>query len=324
MLDQYGRNIHYLRISVTDRCNLRCFYCMPAEGIPWIDHSKILSYEDTIRLVRIFASLGIDRIRLTGGEPLVRKNVSALVAGLKQIEGIRTVSLTTNGVLLKEMLPKLMAAGLDGVNISLDTLDRRQYEKVTRRDELLKVIEGIAAALAEPKLTVKINCVALKENKNQWVSLARLAKNHRLAVRFIEMMPIGLGRQFVGEQQEAILKELEPVFGKAESCPCSLEKGPGRYVKFAGFKGYVGFISPMSHAFCASCNRVRLTSTGFLKGCLQYSKGVDLHAMLLSGADDAALREAIRQAIYTKPEHHHFQEAVRDGDEKHTMNEIGG
>ncbi|MGN0308951.1 MAG: GTP 3',8-cyclase MoaA, partial [Lachnospiraceae bacterium] len=193
MLDQYGRKIHYLRLSVTDRCNLRCLYCMPEKGVEWIAHENLLSYEEMVRLIRIMTRLGIDKVRLTGGEPLVRKGLWELVRRIREIEGINKITLTTNGVLLKEQLPELVEAGISGINLSLDTLDRRQFMEITRRDELEQVLAGLQAALEVPGLTVKVNCVPMESNKEQLVPLAGMAGKQNLAVRFIELMPIGLG-----------------------------------------------------------------------------------------------------------------------------------
>ena len=324
MLDALGRNIRYLRISVTDRCNLRCRYCMPAEGVEWVDHSAILTYEQITRLVGLFAAMGVEKVRLTGGEPLVRKGLHSLVRSIKQVPGIRRVYLTTNGLLLADQLPGLLDAGLDGVNLSLDTLDRAQFEALTRRDELDRALAGLDAALDAPNLTVKGNCVPSGENDDQLVPLAALAKEQDLAVRFIELMPIGLGSSLTRRTEAEVLTMLESAFGPALPCPQEEGGGPGRYVTFPGFRGKVGFISAVSHRFCQSCDRVRLTAGGFLKTCLQYDCGADLKALLDAGADDAALTAAIREAIAQKPEGHHFGQAPTGRDEGRNMNQIGG
>lgn len=324
MYDQFGRNIRYLRVSVTDRCNLRCRYCMPEEGVEWVDHSAILSYEQIVRLVRLAAGLGVEKVRLTGGEPLVRKGLAGLVKELKSIDGIRTVSLTTNGVLLAEQLPGLLEAGLDGVNLSLDTLDRAQFASLTRRDELPRALEGLEAALAAPGLTVKVNCVPSGGNDAQLVPLAALARDRDLTVRFIELMPIGLGDTLTRRTEEEVLARLEEAFGPSLPCEPDRLGGPSRNVTFQGFQGKVGFISAVSHQFCQSCNRVRLTATGFLKTCLQYDHGVDLKALLDAGADDTALQTAMADAINHKPASHHFGRQREAADEGRNMNQIGG
>lgn len=324
MLDGLGRNIDYLRISVTDRCNLRCVYCMPPGGVTWVSHENILTAEEIIRLCRLFADLGIHRIRLTGGEPLVRKGLSHLVGEIRSIPGIDHISITTNGILLAEQLPALLDAGLDGVNVSLDTLDQAQFASVARRDELERALAGLEAALAAPSLNVKLNCVPYGENDDQLAPLAALAKNSRLAVRFIELMPIGLGDSMQHRSQEEVLELLEQSFGSALPCVQAEGGGPGQYVTFAGFQGKVGFISALSHKFCDACNRVRLSATGYLKTCLQYDTGANLKALLATGADDAALREAIVDAIHAKPASHHFSQERQTRDETRTMNQIGG
>lgn len=323
MLDGCGRSIDYLRISVTDRCNLRCAYCMPEQGVKWVDHHEILSYEEILRLVELAASLGVRRVRLTGGEPLVRRGLSGLAAGIKAIPGIQWLGLTTNGVLLEKQLPALLEARLDGVNISLDALDRARYAAITRRDELPAALAGLEAALAAPGLTVKLNCVPLADNEDQWVPLAALARDRGLVVRFIELMPIGLGGGLPRRSEAQVLSRLEAAFGPARPLEGPGD-GPARYVAFPGFRGRVGFISAMTHPFCTACDRLRLTVSGFLKTCLQYQNGADLGALLEAGADDEALRAAILEAVRRKPAGHHFGSPPGPGDEDRNMNEIGG
>ena len=254
----------------------------------------------------------------------MRKGLDSLVRSIKQVPGIRRVYLTTNGLLLADQLPGLLEAGLDGVNLSLDTLDRAQFKAITRRDELDRALAGLNAALAAPGLTVKINCVPSGENDDQLVPLAALAKDRELAVRFIELMPIGLGSSLTRRTEAEVLARLESAFGSALPCPQEEGGGPSRYVTFPGFRGKVGFISAVSHRFCRSCDRVRLTAGGFLKTCLQYDCGADLKALLDAGADDAALAAAIREAIAQKPEGHHFGQASTGRDEGRNMNQIGG
>lgn len=325
MTDRLDRRISYLRMSVTDRCNLRCTYCMPSEGVPSLAHGDILSYEELLRLTRLFARQGVRRVRLTGGEPLVRRDLDRLVSGLKEIPGIEWVGLTTNGVLLKEQLPALLRAGLDGVNLSLDTLDREQYRQITRRDSLAEALEGLEAARSCSALQIKINCVPTGLNRDQWVSLAALAQGTpALDVRFIELMPIGLGNGIPRCEEAEVLAKLERAFGPARSCPPEPGAGPARYVAFAGFAGRVGLISAVSHPFCGGCNRIRLTARGGLKPCLQYGLETDLAALLRGGASDEALSMQIRQTIWEKPASHHFQCASALGDERRAMNQIGG
>ena len=325
MIDRCQRDIDYIRISVTDRCNLRCVYCMPEEGVQWVPHNAVLSYEEILRLCRVFAGLGLSKIKLTGGEPLVRRGMDRLIADIKAIPGIRCVTLTTNGVLLAQQLPGLVSAGLDGVNISLDTLNREQFRAITRRDELDRVLAGLNAALECPGLNVKINCLPMGRNDDQLVPLVELARERPLSVRFIEVMPIGLGKDLTYRSEDEVRAMLEARFGPMEPFHGRLGNGPCHYFSLPGFAGKVGFISALSHQFCSECNRVRLTSEGFLKTCLQYELGVDLKALMQDGRDDAFLAEAVRQAIYNKPLQHHFADTSgQEALEHHGMSQIGG
>ncbi len=325
MLDSYGRSINYLRISITDRCNLRCAYCMPDDGITWLPHEDILSNEEILRLCKIFAKFGVKKMRLTGGEPLVRKGLPQMIEQIKTIDGIESVSLTTNGVLLAQQLPDLLSAGLDGVNLSLDTLDREQFHAITRRDLLGDTLAGLQAAIqVADRLNVKVNCVPMGDNDKQLVPLAQLAKDNPIAVRFIEMMPIGLGSSQARRTQDEVTAMLEKVFGPIQSCDRAVGAGPSQYVTFQEFQGKIGFISAMTHKFCSDCNRVRLTATGFLKTCLQYDIGEDLRSILRSSQDDTLLEEAITHAILNKPVAHHFAEENTQQDENRKMFQIGG
>lgn len=325
MTDRCDRVIDYLRVSVTDRCNLRCVYCMPRQGVRWLPHDDILSYEELVRLCRIFAGLGIGKIRLTGGEALVRKGVSGLVRELKAIPDIERVNLTTNGLLLAQQLDALVSAGLDGVNVSLDAVDEERFRSITRFGGAARVTEGIERALSCPQLSVKVNCVPLGANDDQLVKIAAMARDRALAVRFIELMPIGLGRSLTYHGEGEVRALLEEAFGPMTPYPFSLGNGPCRYFSLPGFVGKIGFISAMSHRFCHSCNRVRLTAQGFLKPCLQYRLGADLRALLRQGADDDELGAAIRQAVLSKPDGHRF--LCDEGGpelEQHIMSQIGG
>ena len=308
MFDSSSRNIHYLRLSVTDLCNLRCRYCMP-DGVEKLEREAVLTYEEFLRLAALFAQCGIDTVRVTGGEPLVRKGVDQLVAGLKAIPGIRKVTLTTNGILLARQLPALLDAGLDSVNISLDTLRPEVFQRITARDEFSHVMEGLRAALASG-IPVKLNCVPQAGvNEGELEDLAALAEAHPLQVRFIEMMPIGYGAAMPcvsGPELRARFanrwSELHPVEGT------TFGNGPAVYYTVPGWKGSIGFIAAVHGKFCASCNRVRLTSQGFLRPCLASETECDLRALLRGGADDARLRTAIRETIWSKPREHHFED----------------
>ena len=309
MFDSTRREIHYLRLSVTDLCNLRCRYCMP-DGVEKLEREAVLTYEEFLRLAALFAQCGIDTVRVTGGEPLVRKNVAQLVAGLKAIPGIRKVTMTTNGILLAQQLPALLAAGLDSVNISLDTLRPEVFRQITARDDFAAVQAGLQAAL-ESGLPVKLNCVPQAGvNEGELEDLAALAENRPLQVRFIEMMPIGYGaampcisgpelRQRFARRWPELQPLTEAAFGN----------GPAVYYTVPGWQGSIGFIAAVHGKFCASCNRVRLTSQGFLRPCLASEAGCDLRALLRSGADDTQLLAAIRETIWAKPREHHFEDS---------------
>ncbi len=326
MIDGYGRVIDYIRISVTDRCNLRCVYCMPQEGIQSVGHDEILCYDEILRLAGIFASLGIRKIKLTGGEPLVRKGVPHLVVGLKKIPGIEQVTLTTNGIGLKEQMQPLAEAGIGAINLSLDTLNPAVFEKITRRPAFEQVMEGLNEALKYLEIPLKINCVPMNMDGQNVTEIAELARKYKIHVRYIEMMPIGFGKQFGFQSEEEILKELEKRYGPSRPFDGKLGNGPGHYVSFEGFAGKIGFISAISHKFCDQCNRVRLTSQGFLKTCLQYERGADLKALLRGGASDEKIRFAAEAAIRSKPVSHQFLQGREPDDDKetHTMSQIGG
>ena len=324
MTDSYGRNIDYIRISITDRCNLRCVYCMPEEGVEPVSHDEILSFDEIIRLTEIFASIGIKKVKLTGGEPLVRKGAVELVKKLKEIPGIEQVTITTNGICLTETMKELAEAGIDGINLSLDTLNPEAFEKISRRTYFDKVMEGFEEALKYPKIPLKINCVPMGVEGQNVLELAELARKYPVHVRYIEMMPIGLGRQFICKTEDEILSELEEHYGKYEVYSQKLGNGPGHYYQFEGFKGKIGFISAMSHKFCDSCNRVRITAQGYLKTCLQYDVGSDLRRLMRGAASDEEIREAICDAISRKPLSHQFTEAFTEHREEHMMSQIGG
>lgn len=324
MLDQYGRIIDYMRISLTDRCNLRCIYCMPEEGICQIPREELLGQDEIIKICRLAGELGISRIKLTGGEPLVRRICVPLVKELKALPGIQQVTLTTNGILLKEQLPGLMEAGLDALNISLDTLEAENFRRITRRNELDRTLEGLEAALSYPSLKVKINCVPTFQTDQELLQVAALARENPLHVRFIEMMPIGLGKDFTARDENSVKEILEKKYGILTPVSEILGNGPCHYYTLGGFKGKIGFISALSHKFCNQCNRVRLTSTGYLKGCLQFENGVDLKALLRNGASDEILKNALQKAIFEKPAGHNFQEKKNGREESHIMSQIGG
>ena len=323
MLDGQGRTIDYMRISITDRCNLRCRYCMP-NGISWVPMEQILTYEEIKALAIEAAELGIRKIKVTGGEPLVRKGCPSLVGMLKSVPGVEQVTLTTNGVYLEEYVEELKDHGLDAVNVSLDTLNPQRFYDITGRDDLKKVLNGIEAALRE-QIPLKVNVVLQKgQNEDEWMNLASLAKERKLDVRFIEMMPIGYGREFQFRGEEEICRILERAYGIMTPVTERYGNGPCHYYKIEGFQGKIGFISAMTHKFCDQCNRVRMTAEGYLKACLQYQTGTDLKSLMRSGCTDEELTEAIQKVIWEKPVSHHFTSVEAEADEERLMSQIGG
>ena len=333
MKDHLGRTIEYLRISLTDRCNYRCIYCMPEEGVVSLPHEQILRIEEIAHLVRIAAELGIKSVRLTGGEPLVRKGVVDLVRDVANTPGIENVSLTTNGVLLPKMASDLKRAGLSRVNISLDTLDEDQFAYITRRGHLHETLDGIAAALEAGFDPVKINAVTVRSLNQDYLAFARLSMDRPLHVRFIEYMPVGDSAGVAGcgwgpddvvpneevletvnaQAREAGLPELVPAGGDSP-----LGWGPARYWEFPGAKGTVGFISAMSNHFCSQCNRVRLTADGKLRPCLFSDTELDVRDALRRG-DDEGVRAAFAEALRIKPDEHHNKVGT-----ERNMSQIGG
>ena len=325
MLDRYGRTIDYMRISITDRCNLRCRYCMP-EDIELVPMAAVLTYEEIVDICREAAQLGIRRLKITGGEPLVRRGAAGLIGALKTLPGIEQVTLTTNGVLLAQMLPELLEAGLDAVNVSLDTLDAARYREITGRDELAAVLEGLAAA-EESGIRLKVNAVLERGvNDGEWYDLARLAETRRLDVRFIEMMPIGYGKDVQGVSNEELIRALcarDAAWAPDDSVHGN---GPAVYLHHPDWLGSVGFISAIHGKLCGGCNRVRLTAKGRLKPCLCYGETVDLLPLLRSrdaSNRSEAVREALSQAIYEKPLQHCFEDETMIT-ETDGMSSIGG
>ena len=324
MIDSHGRQIDYIRISITDRCNLRCRYCMPEE-LPSISHTEILRFEEILEICRHAVTLGITKFKVTGGEPLVRKGCISFLRSLKELPGVEQVTLTTNGLTLKEHLPELEKIGIDGINISLDTLNPSTYENITRRNDFSRVWEAILAAQAS-KIRTKINCVLLKGvNDHEFFDLVELAKDYALDVRFIEIMPIGYGKGFEGFDKAELLSKLSEKYPDYEIVKESRGNGPASYVSIPGFRGCVGFIDAIHGKFCDQCNRIRLTSDGILKLCLYYENGIDLKKLLRSEASSAELLEAMRKTIYKKPSEHQFHLTAKEGSEElKKMSQIGG
>lgn len=325
MKDQYGRNINYLRISITDRCNLRCRYCMPDEMTP-VPVNQLLTYEEIVQICRAAAEMGISRLKVTGGEPLVRKDCALLVGMLKKIPGIRQVTMTTNGILLPQYLPQLLENGLDAVNVSLDTLCPKVYEAVTGKNSLLSVLDAVGQAV-DAGMRVKVNSVLLKGvNDMEWRELARLTVRMPLDVRFIEMMPIGFGKYYEPVSNERLLKKLKQEYPGLEKDDRMHGNGPAVYYKIKGAMGSIGLISPVHGPFCSQCNRLRLTSQGMLKPCLAFADGVDLMPIVRSEAQTQTqmrLQKALRQAVCMKPRMHRFA-SPQEVTESRQMVQIGG
>lgn len=325
ILDSFGRSINYLRISVTDRCNLRCIYCMPPEGVPQMPHSEILSYEEVRTVVRAAAELGINKIRLTGGEPLVRAELPKLIKMLSQIEGIQELSLTTNGTLLKKYALELKQAGLSRVNVSLDTLKADKFQYITHLGKLKDVLEGIEAAKEAGFQPVKINTVVMRGiNDDEILDFAKMTYEEGWHIRFIELMPFKGVAEFVPSVE---LRQHISLLGKLEPCPDSIGitgNGPAMYYRLSGATGTIGFITPLTElSFCSRCNRMRLTPDGKLRPCLLGEDEIDLKMSLRNNASMEELKRLILKAVASKLEHHHLEGGnIRLVNRK--MSQIGG
>jgi GTP 3',8-cyclase len=326
LIDGHGRPIGDVRISVTDRCNFRCQYCMPAEGLPWLERSALLSYEEIERLVRILSAMGVHDVRLTGGEPLVRKELWRLVERLAAIEDVHDLSLTTNGFLLAKQVEDLVGAGLRRVNVSLDSLAPDRFFQLTRRNSLHQVLEGLEAAQRYEQLRpIKVNVVALKDfTEDEVLRFAEFARRHPYEVRFIEFMPLDADHSWTRDKvlpNAEIVAMIDAVYPLE---PVGRERhGTARRYRFADGTGEMGFISPVTQPFCGDCNRIRLTAEGELRTCLFSMTETDLREPLRSGASDAKLEEIIRDAVWRKELKHHvndpgFVQPAR------TMSRIGG
>ncbi len=326
LVDGHGRAIEDLRVSVTDRCNFRCQYCMPAEGLPWLDRREVLRFEEIERIVALLASMGVEDVRLTGGEPLVRRDLPTLVSMLARLEDLRDLSLTTNGYLLERDAAALAAAGLRRVNVSIDSLQRDRFFDMTRRDSLPQVLRGLDAVARHPELRpVKVNAVAMRGfTEQEALPFAEFARTHDFQVRFIEFMPLdGDGawapdRVLTGAELRDIIHAVHPL----EELPRE-PSATARVFRFADGRGEIGFVNPVSEPFCADCNRIRLTAEGKLRTCLFSLHETDLRGPLRAGADDDELATIVRDAVWRKELKHHvgepgFRQPAR------TMSAIGG
>lgn len=356
MLDKHKRSINYMRISLTDRCNLRCAYCRP-DIAQMVEHSQILRYEEILRVAQCAVTLGITRFKITGGEPLVRKGAVDFITKLKHMVGVEQVTLTTNGTLLEKNLPQLLACGIDGINISLDTMDKDFYRKLTGGGEVAAVIKATKAAV-QAGIKCKINCVPLKNglsstsakvdasspsaNQKNLLALVDFARSLKVPLRFIELMPLACNNSLSSYSGTEIREILTHAGYELRPIKASLGNGPAVYYEATknGHTQIIGFIEPLHGKFCASCNRVRLTSTGQLKPCLYSQSTVDLRQLLRSGTDastkteacteirkshkaehmDDIMVDALKKAIFDKPMGHHFEEKPAT----FNMNEIGG
>ena len=324
--DDFGRAINYLRVSVTDRCNLRCVYCMPSSGVEKRPHADVLSYEEFAVIIRAAAELGISKVRLTGGEPLARLELVDLVRMITSIPGIDDLSMTTNGTLLARHAAALADAGLHRVNISLDTLHAGRFEQMTRRGHLDDVWAGLEAARTAGLTPIKLNMVVIRGlNDDEILDFARRTVTDGWHVRYIELMPIGANVGWAGDgvvpipeiraRIEAEAGPLEPVHGPRGN-------GPARYFRWPGAEGTLGFIGALSEHFCTTCNRLRLTADGRLRPCLMSSDEIDLRGPLRSGAEYETIRSLLGEAIHRKPQRHRLGEAAAPQDR--TMAQIGG
>jgi GTP 3',8-cyclase len=326
LVDSWGREIRSVRVSVTDKCNFRCRYCMPAEGLEWLPQSEVLSFEEIERLVRLLAAMGVDEVRLTGGEPLVRRDLPVLVEKLARIHGVRDLSLTTNGVLLDRLAGPLVAAGLRRINVSLDSLSHVRFAEITRRDALDRVLAGLAEAERYPELRpIKVNCVAVRGFTEAEVpALAELARRKPYVVRFIEFMPLDADEAWreddvlTGGEIRALIEERWPLV----EVPAKASSTARRF-RFADGAGEIGFVNPVSEPFCSACDRIRLTADGKLRTCLFSRREWDLKEPLRSGASDPELVALLRKAVAHKELKHRINETgfVRAS---RSMSQIGG
>jgi cyclic pyranopterin phosphate synthase len=324
MVDGFGRRIDYARVSVTGRCNLRCVYCQPEHGAEISEEP--LSLERILKVGSALAALGINQIRLTGGEPLLRGDIAEIIRSLKRLKGIEKISLTTNGLILPRLLDELAPDELYGLNLSLDSHDPAVYQAITRSGRLDDALAGLHAALDKGVSNIKINCVAIAElNDGELEDIAQLAKDRDVAVRFIELMPVGLGKEYTPVRREQIADRLQERFGRLTPCPGRFGQGPAVYYRPPGFQGKIGFISAVSRRFCESCNRVRVTSSGYLKTCLHFRHGLDLRPLLEPDIPFADLVGRMRRAILEKPLGHRFSDHIGDYEEETgLMSGIGG
>lgn len=327
LVDSYGRRIRNMRISVTDKCNFRCTYCMPAEGLPWLKRAEVLSYEEMARIARIAVNLGIEQIRLTGGEPLVRRDLAELVRQLRTIEGLQSISVTTNGILLKQQVKALAEAGLTRINVSLDSLVREKFTHLTRRDQMDRVLEGLAEVEQYPSIRpIKINAVAIRHfSEEEVLDFVTFARRRGYVMRWIEFMPLDADQQWRKEDMLTggeIKGLIEAVYGPLVRVAGDPAETARRYT-FSDGVGEVGFINPVSEPFCATCDRIRLTADGQLRTCLFATTETDLRAVLRAGSDDEQIAQVLRRAVWHKELKHYIGD-TRFKRASRSMSMIGG
>lgn len=326
-MDGFHRRIDYLRLSITDRCNLRCRYCMPSQGIPKLNHEEILRYEEIMRVAHIAVHMGMSKIRITGGEPLVRKDLLYLCENISKIPGLNSLSITTNGVLLGHFAESLFSAGIRRINISLDTLKRDKFFSITRVDCFEKVWQGILAAQKAGISPIKLNTVIMRgTNDDEIEDLANLTADYPFHVRFIELMPFQSNESITRSEfvsSDEILERLSSI-APLDPVPGPEGNGPASHFRFSGAQGTIGIISPISHHFCAECNRLRLTADGKLRTCLFSTEETDLRDLLRGGASDERIIQTIREAIRSKPERHTVDTTFSRKCFSRPMSAIGG
>ena len=321
MKDCHNRSIDYLRLSIIDQCNLRCTYCLPEQGAQWLAPENRLTDDQLLQIVSAFASLGVTKVKLTGGEPLLHPSLCSLVRQIKAIPTIQMVTLTTNGVLLKQQAKQLKEAGIDSINISLDVLNRNRFKQLTRRDVYQDVLDGVHQCLQE-NISIKLNVVLARElNQTDTLALAELAHHHEIPVRFIELLPIGCAKHLTPLPPDELLSQLKQQYPQMKQSLKTYGNGPAVYYEIPTFKAPIGFISAMSHSFCEQCNRIRVSANGELKTCLHYAPTLNLTPYL----NDDTLVPIIEAACFNKPKQHDFKtQSKNERFEQRNMAQLGG
>ncbi len=325
LVDLHGRRIHYIRLSLTDRCNFRCVYCMPGHGTTFIPHEEILSFEELLRLCRLTASLGVTHYKITGGEALCRRGSLDFIEKLTKISGVKQVTLTTNGTFLSQSLSSLANTDIRNINVSLDALSPNVFSRITRSNV---AVEDILLALEKAKdmgMRIKINTVPIQNyNESELVPLAKYALINGFPIRYIELMPVGEGKRFLGIPLRQIKQLMEQTFGTLRPYHARLGNGPARYFQAQGYLAPIGYIAALSDTFCKNCNRVRLTSWGFFKTCLHHNIGTDIKRLLRASASDAEICSALIQTVNKKPLAHTFNQPAPDISVGLSMHSVGG